>query len=106
MESPFKPGMRYREAQVIRDGKKWCNGCQDWVVIEDYARDAHARNGYRSKCKKCYSADARKWWADNPKKRKLRAKQQNNWRKRKQVRARLDGVALTDIGKAVMERDD
>lgn len=45
---------------------KKCSKCRDWKSHGEFGKQAAAKNGLRSQCKKCDAADARKRYVNNP----------------------------------------
>ena len=39
--------------KVITDGKAWCSGHQDYILINNFGKDKNRANGLKSYCKEC-----------------------------------------------------
>lgn len=60
MDSPWRNGVPHggKDLTNVRDGEKWCNGCQQWRGLEWFQRDAHCKSGRKANCRTCCTAQA------------------------------------------------
>lgn len=73
-----KPSPSVLKATDHPDGTRTCASCAERQPIDQFDKDRTASRGRRAKCKRCRSAQAKTWYAENQQRQMLRQRERFN----------------------------